>query len=253
MIQELTGVAMLTMWIADRFMGRPQRSTRDGNSGGGRARGPVKFAPEQAARFTRIDAGARSFDVSRTSAILETLRFRSATPVTLPGVDARAGVWAWEVGPLRADRDCAADVVERALARGMVPLGSLSLILLRTGHPVDAVLVVAQSAAAAARLASPQGDLAILRVAAIQPQPVAGEPTLAPPAAPAAAVRELEPTELPAPVESVAVVASAVESIPAPGAVVGQVTFPKGRSKANGATPPKQEIADVPASNPANA
>lgn len=252
MFQTLTGVAGIAgvvMWAADRLLGRaPRDQRREPPHVGGRA-APPRFTAEQAARFTRIEAGARVFDAGRTRSIVDALRFRSATQVSLPGVDPRSGVYAWEVGPFRGDRECAAEVYDRATARGMVALGSLSLILLKTGHPIESVLIVAPNAMIGAHLATPHGELAILSTA--EPEPVRA-PVQAP----------VSPIESPPAVEPVASVvaqpqppaaASAPAAVPAEAAapaaepvVLGQVAFPKKRKDVNGAAPTKQEAVDEP-------
>ena len=247
MFQTLTGVAGIAgvvMWAADRLMGRAPREARPSEAAGPAAR--PRFTPEQAARFTRIEAGARAFDVARARSIVEALRFRSATQIALPGVDPRSGVYAWEIGPLRGDRECAAEVFERASARNMVVLGSLSLILLRTGHPVESVLIAAPNGMIGAHLATPHGELAILSVA--DPvRAVVDAPTPVP----------IEPAQVVEPVaaqearESSPVAASAPTAEPV---LVGQVVIPrKQRKDVNGAAAPKSEAVDEPASPAANA
>lgn len=254
MFQTLTGVAGIAgvvMWAADRLLGRaPRDQRRESPHVGGRA-APLRFTAEQAARFTRIEAGARVFDAGRTRSILDALRFRSATQVALPGVDPRSGVYAWEVGPFRGDRECAAEVYDRATARGMVVLGSLSLILLKTGHPIESVLIAAPNAMIGAHLATPHGELAILSTAAPEPvrAPVEHPPAAAPPAPtidPPPAVDMAPIVAQPPIVEVASPVVAPTASPTADPVVLGQVAFPKKRKDVNGAAPTKQEAVDEP-------
>jgi hypothetical protein len=256
MFQTLTGVAGIAgvvMWAADRLMGRAPRDVRREPAQFAGRSAPPRFTSEQAARFTRIDAGARVFDVARARSIVEALRFRSATQVALPGVDPRSGVYAWEIGPLRGDRECAAEVFERASARGMVVLGSLSLILLRTGHPVESVLIAAPNGMIGAHLATPHGELAILSVtepvrAAVEapsPSPMPVEPASVVEPVPAPPVAQAAPPQAPAPATETASTAEPV--------VIGQVAIPRKRKEVNGAASPKSEAIDEPAGPAANA
>lgn len=197
MVSALTGAAMLALWVAERVIGRPP--VRRAAPVAGR-NAPPRFSPQQAARFTRTDGGARFFDATVATSILEVLRFRSANPIALPGVDARAGVWAWEICPLQGGRERAIEVVERAAARGMPLLGSLSLVLLKTGHPHEAILVVAQDQALAANLAIPAGEFAVLRSNVVETARAPAEPLVtAPPVA-----TEAPPTEAPVVIGQVA-------------------------------------------------
>lgn len=174
MVNVLTGAAMLAFYVIDRALGR--FSSRGRHPFEWRTASP-RFTPQQAARFTRVAGGACLFDASVASSIVDVLRYRSAKPIELPGVDARAGIWAWEICALQSGRERAADVIDRATARGMVAFGSLSLVLLKTGLSHEPILIVT-TPDLVARVAPPGGEMAVLS----QPIVTLDPPIVTPPA-----------------------------------------------------------------------
>lgn len=165
-----TGVLVLAAWVADRVAGRAGRA-KGGQPAASDAPAAARqrsatprpaFRADQAALFTRVEEGARIFRPEVARAVLDdALRMRGAVPIALPGLDARAAVWAWAIVPPRGDRDLASEVVDRAIARGQHVVASLSIVLLRTGHPVEAIIVAAQGAEVARSIASIAGEMGV--------------------------------------------------------------------------------------------
>lgn len=131
----------------------------------------------QAAQVTApLAGGGRAFSPAIREGLLRELSYRSVTP------QARFGLSAWVPGPLRGDLEVAAEVIRRAVGRGLTVVATGSIILTKIDASVPAVLV-----------AIPEGD--VQRVTA------AGSPfaVLAQPAAPAEAMKSEEPSQSSAP------------------------------------------------------
>jgi hypothetical protein len=132
---------------------------------------PPHFTPAQINKFTRVDGPVRVFDNDVTEKTLELLGSRSVVPVTSDPFLAQTGK-VWRVIPLTPGIPRALDVVTDAHAskdKGVVVLGSFSLVLLPNASQAPMVIVVggpnAQILAVREDAQQPGGKFALLRPA----------------------------------------------------------------------------------------
>lgn len=124
--------------------------------GGQRSR---KFSPIEAARFTRLEDGARHFDADLSSKLPGILSTRSAVlePQSPQAPDARV----WKIVPLKRGLPVAAGVIKHGRSQGWDVYGSLSLAYLLSSKDVPMVLVTAPTGMSA-ELAGTQSQLALI-------------------------------------------------------------------------------------------